>query len=522
MAPGGAAAAIPGNTTANTTWAGEAQNLASPSNQNIPGGLYGGLGASANVESGFILPAATYTDSTSNITYTAGLADYGTRLKAVFYNIPSGLTVYVSTTSTGSPPLIPGGTSTSPYAVLVAASQGGEAIVDGSNFAPLTSTIVSSDFLEMYQLTPDSSGATAAAVWEVVNSNPNAIDSLTFSVYIAYASQLTPTLNPMAAALSYSPEPGGGTFSGVNDSYGLDGPSPRSAVIKIQNGPYANINLCPLFVSGALPVQLSYAIGGAAPPGAGLYVYTTPSNLAVTVKSTVTTPAGGTWLSAAINSGILGIAANPANLAASGTAYTGTVQLSATGVPTFNVPVTLTVYPASQFLISTSHVGNFGDGQTVTASIVVSNASATASATGSVTVTGSPSSGLALVSMVGTGWNSSAPTCTQTGTVPAGGSFQPITVTMNVSATATSPQINAAVLAVPGFLTLTAYDTAIITSGACDINKDGSVTVSDVQYVIGELLGGNSPTGDLNFDGVVNIGDVQIVINAILNNICIV
>jgi hypothetical protein len=507
---------VPGGPTgANTTWAGEAQNLASPSNQNIPGGFYGGF--ASNSESGFIVPTANYTDPISNVTYTAGLADYGTRLKAVFYNIPAGLTVYVSTTNTGSPPAIPGGTSVSSYAVLVS----GESVNDGSSFTPLTSTMVGSDGYHIYPLPLDNSGVDAEAVWEVVNSNPGGIDNLTFSVYIAYGSQF-PTLNPMTVALSYAPEPGGGTFTTVNATAGLTNPSPRYAVVIAHGGPYANINVCPLFVTGTTPVQLGYAFGGAAPSGVGLYVHTTPSNLAVTVTSTVTTPTGGAWLSAAINSGILSIAANPANLAVSNTPYTGTVQLSATGVKTVTIPVTLTVFTTSPFLISASHVGNFGDGQTVTSSIVVSNASATTAATGSVTVTEGGSSGLALVSMMGTGWNCGAPTCTRSDSLAAGTSYQPITATFNVSTQATSPQVAAAYLSVPGTLTLQSNDVAIVTGASCAVTNDATVSVADAQAMVDQLLGESTPGADLNFDGVVNIADVQIVINAILNSICIV
>ena len=72
----------------NTEWASTVPNTGSPG-QNIPGSLYAGF--TSNSESGFIMPTDTATVG-GNI-YTAGLADFGTRLKAVFTNIPAGVTL---------------------------------------------------------------------------------------------------------------------------------------------------------------------------------------------------------------------------------------------------------------------------------------------------------------------------------------------------------------------------------------------------------------------------------------------
>jgi hypothetical protein len=55
---------------------------------------------------------------------------------------------------------------------------------------------------------------------------------------------------------------------------------------------------------------------------------------------------------------------------------------------------------------------------------------------------------------------------------------------------------------------------------ACDINGDGSVSVSDVQLVINEVLGVSPAVHDLNHDGRVTVADVQIVINAVLGLGC--
>lgn len=256
----------------NTTWASTLQNTGIPG-QNIPGSLYGGHGP--NSESGFILPAAS--GVVSGVTYTVGLTDYGTRLKAVFTNIPSGLTLYVSTANAGGY-AVPGGMNTAPYAVLVASSQPNEANNDGSVITLLSSgTVPGSDGLAAYPLTPDGTG-TAAAVWEVVNANPAAVDSLTFSVYIAYngTPQSTGQNGQLAnnVALSFAPEPGGGTFSNANAGNGLSSPVPRFNVLTTQQGGWVTINSCTLAcdITGDGPVTvadvqriINEALGGVAP-----------------------------------------------------------------------------------------------------------------------------------------------------------------------------------------------------------------------------------------------------------------
>jgi len=275
VVPGGASNGIPGNGSGNVAWAAEAQNLASPANENIPGGLYGGF--AANTESGLIFPTlVTANTGTGAVNYTAGLADYGTRLKAVFYNIPAGLTLYVSTTST-APPAIVGGTSVLPAAVLVATNSG-EATPDGSAFAPITSTLTdTNDALNPIALSANSAGA-AVAVWEVTNSNPSAQDVLTFNVYISYAATSSSTTNPYGlpitdlplgtpindVQLSLAPEPSGGTFSTANATQGQV-PTPRFAVVKTQEGRYTTINLCQTtllypYVTGAAGFDTGIAV----------------------------------------------------------------------------------------------------------------------------------------------------------------------------------------------------------------------------------------------------------------------
>jgi hypothetical protein len=274
VVPGGAQN-LTGSSGGNVPYAAEMINTAAPSNQNIPGGLYGGF--AANSESGFIFPGLNTGTSTN---YTAGLADYGTRLKATFYNIPAGLTLYVSTVSTGTAPVPVGGTSVKPYAVLVATNTG-EAASDGTGFGggtsgiPIVGTATGSDTLPAYPLTQTSTGS-AEAVWEVTNANPSAQDVLSFSVYVSYTALAASTTNPYGlpitglgtnpndVQLSFAPEPSTLLFSTANATQGAT-PTPRFAVYKTQEGPFLSINLCQTtllypFVTGAQGFDTGIAV----------------------------------------------------------------------------------------------------------------------------------------------------------------------------------------------------------------------------------------------------------------------
>jgi len=251
VVPGGASNTT-SNTAGNTTYAAEAQNFGPGNNQNIPGGLYGGF--AANSESGFIYPGLSAT--VGGNTYYSGLADFGTRLKAVFTNIPTGLTLYVSTTSinNASPPAVIGGTSTSSFAVLVAVN-GSDYNSDGSPFTPITSSN------NLYAVNAPSNGGEEFAEWEVTNSNPSAIDVLQFGIYISYTPASataanpygTPITNPYplgapipSAALSFAPEPSDNDCTPTGCATALVAPVPRFAVVLQPNPewPILSIGLC--------------------------------------------------------------------------------------------------------------------------------------------------------------------------------------------------------------------------------------------------------------------------------------
>jgi hypothetical protein len=167
-------------------------------NQSTPGVNY-------NSESGLIM----------NINGgTAGLADFGTRLKAVFSNIPTGVRVFVSTTNlttnnsnangpTTPPTVIGNGLVTPPLAIMVPSEA-------GINFPglnpPGTSFFSGATLLSEVVIDPNTHSG--VAVWEVVQANFSALETFQFGVnYIVTGNQNagTPAQGNSQVNLSYAP-----------------------------------------------------------------------------------------------------------------------------------------------------------------------------------------------------------------------------------------------------------------------------------------------------------------------------
>jgi len=189
--------------------------------QNVPGTIY-------NSESGFITPAVT----------SAGLADYGTRLTAVFNSVPTGVRIFVSTTNiqntfanTQYPTTAPApGIATTwsqgaqYFAELVLSGTAG----DSNGFPPIQASTVQvngSPYTYLAEL-PVVNG-TATAVWEVITTNTAASETFTFGVWQQF------TANPGAG----SPPPGTAT---VNMSYA---PTPTSGAFTASAGALASSSL---------------------------------------------------------------------------------------------------------------------------------------------------------------------------------------------------------------------------------------------------------------------------------------
>jgi uncharacterized repeat protein (TIGR01451 family) len=93
--------------------------------------------------------------------------------------------------------------------------------------------------------------------------------------------------------------------------------------------------------------------------------------------------------------------------------------------------------------VTKTHAGSFTTGETeATYTVVVSNAAGAAATSGTVTVTETTPSGLALVSMSGSGWSCSTNTCARGSVLSPGSSYPAITVTVNVTASASAQVVN--------------------------------------------------------------------------------
>lgn len=184
---------------------GRTQGAELPTNQNFPGQVY-------NSESGFVLPGLT----SGSTGYTAGQADCGTRLKALFTNVPSGVSIWVSTRDINN-------TFTTVFPVgMVLAANPNAVLVSGENTpsggsVPTVSATGSSGLSSLIQLPVGPvaiTGGSGSAVWEVVQQNPSALDTFNFAVYLtSSAPQSLPSGGPISVTMSFGPTPTGGQFT---------------------------------------------------------------------------------------------------------------------------------------------------------------------------------------------------------------------------------------------------------------------------------------------------------------------
>jgi len=167
--------------------------------------------------------------------------------------------------------------------------------------------------------------------------------------------------------------------------------------------------------------------------------------------------------------------------AANGTPVSIPLSLSGGGASAVNVTPTPTVTVAAVALgITKSHTGNFTQGQqgeTYTAK--VSNGANAGATSGMVTVTEIPPAGLTVTGMAGTNWACvvATLTCTRSDSLAGGASYENITITLNVSATAISPQNNQVTVSGGGSANANATDPTAINPGgvsACPLPALGS------------------------------------------------
>ena len=157
--------------------------------------------------------------------------------------------------------------------------------------------------------------------------------------------------------------------------------------------------------------------------------------------------------------------------------------------------------------ITKSHVGNFSQNQqNAQYTISVSN-TGTGPTVDPVTLTETVPAGETLVSMSGSGWNCSvSPTCTRTDALGAGLSYGAITVTVNVAANASSPQVNTAMVSGGGAASATATDSTTIVSPVAvpnvvgDMQAAATTAITGAGLVVGTVTmasSGTVPAGDV-------------------------
>jgi uncharacterized repeat protein (TIGR01451 family) len=170
-------------------------------------------------------------------------------------------------------------------------------------------------------------------------------------------------------------------------------------------------------------------------------------------------------------------------------------------------PVLQTTFTTPVLAVTKTHTGSFTFGQMgATYTLTLSNHAGAVPTSGVVTVSDTVPAGLTLVSMAGSGWTCTGPSCNRSDSLAGGESYPPITVTVNVAANASSPQVNQANVSGGGSATANASDSTIIvkSGGDCVQLQQGTIRLlrpADHRHADGraEL----QPVGSDQLDGVV-------------------
>jgi uncharacterized protein (TIGR03437 family) len=117
--------------------------------------------------------------------------------------------------------------------------------------------------------------------------------------------------------------------------------------------------------------------------------------------------------------------------------------------------------------INSTHVNNFYQGeQNASYILTITNNGGGNPTSGTVKVTETLPTGMTLVQMVGDGWTCSSNVCTRSDALLAELAYPPITVIVNVTATAVTPESNTAVVSGGGSASSTATDVTVINTTA--------------------------------------------------------
>jgi hypothetical protein len=170
-------------------------------------------GVNWNAESGLVLTAGGG---------TAGLSNFGTRLKATFHNVPPGVNVFITTTNYasatglasaanppgGSPTFLPAALANGQVAPAIAQLVQDETTSDDHGQVPTaTATIALGPSGTPTRLAPVTLvNGSGEAVWEVIQANPSGVEALDFGVYFQYVGNVPP-VGTGTVNLSYAQQP---------------------------------------------------------------------------------------------------------------------------------------------------------------------------------------------------------------------------------------------------------------------------------------------------------------------------
>jgi len=183
----------------------------SAATQNIPGTIY-------NSESGLIVAGVNGTNSGTGSTSTAGLADYGTRLKATFNNVPAGVSLFVTTRDITNDFALGPATQQAQLVISETAGDGASGVATASTVPAASQTAVFG-FGAGVAIAPvaiNAATGTGTAVWEIISTNPNSIDIADFGLFLTYSANAaanSPAPGAITMTLSYAPTPSGGAFT---------------------------------------------------------------------------------------------------------------------------------------------------------------------------------------------------------------------------------------------------------------------------------------------------------------------
>ena len=345
---------------------------------------------------------------------------------------------------------------------------------------PITGTTVMQEVITILGVTLDPPGNTTGAVKEwcinsaaidavnksaIVNSEDGVVYRWDFTTNsFTQSLRLTPGVGEAYTPTAIGPD---GTAYAINDGVLFAvAAAPALSIVKSHSGSFTEGQQ-----NATYSVGVSNALGAGATSGTLTVTENVPSGLSLVSMS------GGGWscppngntctrndpLAPGGSYPAITVTANVSPTAGSPLVNSVTLSLSGLDPLTGYDPTTIIQNPPV-LSISKTHTGNFAQGQfNDTYTVTVSNASAAGPTSGTVTVTENVPSGLTLVSMSGNGWTCppNGNTCTRGDPLMPGLSY-PLTVMVNVSPTAASPQVNGVSVLGGGAATANATDPTTI------------------------------------------------------------